>query len=403
MKIAYIMKRYPRYSETFIVNEILAHEQAGEQIHIFALLPPEDSHFQDIISRVKAPVSYLSAKADRASSFWDTQKKVAKRYPKMWSQLGRFPKASAREALQAMELALQIDIQGIQHLHAHFASTSTTVAQIAAAITDISFTFTAHAKDIFHQDTDFELLASKFRDAQAAVTVSDFNLDYLIDELQVSKDKVHRIYNGLDLNEFCYSSPEDREPIICAVGRLVEKKGFSYLIEACRILKSRGVSFQCEIIGSGDLSYQLAHQIEQAGLNDCVSLLGSLPQKEVKQHLERACLFAAPCLVGQDGNRDGLPTVLLEAMAMGTPCISTDVTGIPEVIEHNRTGLMVDQHDAEALSLAIEQLKNNKELRVQLAKHARQLIEDKFDVHTNAKQMRRCLGFPAQPIHGFKG
>ncbi len=392
MRIAYIVKRYPRYSETFIVNEILAHEKAGQRILIYALLPPQDSHFQDIISKVKAPVYYLPAKADRASSFWETQKQVAQRFPEMLHQLSTFPKASAREVLQAMELALHIDKKNIDHLHAHFASTSTTVAQIAAAITGISFTFTAHAKDIFHQETDLALLTDKFRAARGAITVSDFNFHYLTEQLQVDKDKVNKIYNGLDLTEFRYHSPLGREPVICAVGRLVEKKGFHFLIEACRLLKNRGINFQCEIIGSGELSHSLKQQIKQAKLEDCISMPGSLPQHEVKQRLKRASIFAAPCVVGQDGNRDGLPTVLLEALAIGTPCISTDVTGIPEVIIHNKTGLMVAQHDAKQLAEAIELLLGDCSLRVHLSKNGRELIEREFDIHTNAARVRRCFG-----------
>ncbi|MCG9751224.1 glycosyltransferase [Vibrio brasiliensis] len=393
MCVAYIVKRYPRYSETFIVNEILAHEKAGLEVHIFALLPPQDSHFQDIIAKVRAPVTYLPAKADRASTFWERQKKAARWYPETWQVLGRYPNASVREILQALELSLHIGRMQITHLHAHFATTSTTVAQIASAITGVPFSFTAHAKDIFHQDNDFAALATKFEQAKRAITVSDFNYHYLTQELSVNREKVVKIYNGLDLDQFPYCSPEQREPMICAIGRLVEKKGFCDLIKACQHLKLQGINFQCEIIGDGDLKHELQQQINDLELKDIVTLKGSLPQQEIKQHLRQAAVFAAPCVVGEDGNRDGLPTVLLESMALGTPCVSTDVTGIPEVILDGQTGLMVEQRNPKSLAGALERLLNQTQLRVSLSQQARLLIESQFNIHTNAKKIRAQFRF----------
>ncbi|TFH91611.1 glycosyltransferase [Vibrio ouci] len=388
MSVAYIVKRYPRYSETFIVNEILAHEKAGLSVHIFALLPPQDAHFQDIISRVKAPVTYLPAKADRASTFWERQKKVSRRYPEVWHVLGQFPSASAREVLQSLELALHISRMQLTHLHAHFATTSTTVAQITSAITGVPFSFTAHAKDIFHQDNDFVALVTKFQQAKCAITVSDFNYAYLTKDLAVQNDKVVTIYNGLDLAEFPYSSPESREPKICAVGRLVEKKGFCDLISACQQLKQQGITFQCEIIGDGELKAELQQQIIDLAVEDVVTLKGSLPQENVKQYLRQAAVFAAPCIVGEDGNRDGLPTVLLESMALGTPCVSTDVTGIPEVILDGQTGLMVEQRNPNSLAKALLSLLSQSQLRVTLSQKARSLIESQFNIHNNAQKIR---------------
>jgi glycosyltransferase involved in cell wall biosynthesis len=281
----------------------------------------------------------------------------------------------------------------ITHLHAHFATTSTTVAQITSAITGVPFSFTAHAKDIFHQDNDFVALATKFEQAKRAITVSDFNYHYLTQELSVDREKVVKIYNGLDLDQFPYSSPEQRESMICAIGRLVEKKGFCDLITACQQLKLQGINFQCEIIGDGELKHELQQQINDLELKDIVTLKGSLPQQEIKQHLRQAAVFAAPCVVGEDGNRDGLPTVLLESMALGTPCVSTDVTGIPEVILDGQTGLMVEQRNPKSLAGALERLLKQTQLRVSLSQQARLLIESQFNIHTNAKKIRAQFRF----------
>lgn len=391
MKIGYIVKRYPRYSETFIVNEILAHEAAGLDVRIFALLPPEDTHFQDIIARVRAPVRYLPPRAGKAKEMWAELTKVANMFPTVWKTLSTSTDASARELLQAMILVQEIRNQGITHLHAHFATSATTVARLAAGICGINYSFTAHAKDIFHEDVDMETLRAKFSDASAVITVSDYNVDYLHNSLGAAASGVQRIYNGLDLERFPYTSPDTRRPQIVAVGRLVEKKGFGYLIDACELLTERGVEYSCRIIGSGDEGLSLHSRIIELGLEQQVELSGPKPQQDVIAALQNAAVFAAPCVVGDDGNRDGLPTVLLESMALGTPCISTDVTGIPEILRDGDTGLLVAQKDPSALADALERLLINPDLRVSTALNARTLIESEFDVHTNAACLRSCF------------
>jgi len=274
---------------------------------------------------------------------------------------------------------------GIYHLHAHFASAPSTVARLAAMFAGITYSFTAHAKDIFHQDVRTEDLAGKFCDAVATVTVSDFNVEHL---RQIAGERLVRIYNGLDLSRFPFAVPEKRLPRVVGIGRLVEKKGFVDLIEACAVLKNGGCVFDCQIIGTGDQEELLRSRIQELGLQKHVELIGPRPQLEIIAHLQRASVLAAPCVVGSDGNRDGLPTVLLEAMAIGTPCVSTDVTGIPEVIRHGETGLIVGQHDPAALADAIQRLLNDPAERARLTINGRRLIELEFDVHRNAARLR---------------
>ena len=397
-RVAYVVKRYPRFSETFIVNEILAHEAAGLDIAIFALRPAEDSHFQDIIARVRAPVQYLPPRAGRAEDWWRKLGRAARVEPRIWRHLETARGATAVELLQAAALAAEIRRRGIDHLHAHFASTATTVARLAARFAGIGYSFTAHAKDIYHQDTDLDALRAKCRDARHVITVSDFNVDHLLHVVGVGSTPLSRIYNGLDLSAFPCQLPERRPPRILAVGRLVEKKGFDILVDACALLRERGVTFRCDIIGGGECEADLRARIGQQGLGDQVRLLGPRPQGEVKQALTGAAAFAAPCIVGRDGNRDGLPTVLLEAMALGTPCVSTDVTGIPEVLRHEDTGLEVPQGDAGALADALQRLLENPALRVRLARAARAFIEAHFDIHRNAARQRAlCFPDPAAP------
>lgn len=385
-KIGYVVKRYPRYSETFIVNEILAHEAAGVNLEIFSLLPPTDAHFQDVIARVRAPVHYLPSEGSKVPSFWHTLAQAGKELPDFWNRLGNAGEEEVRDIAQGVALARYVKREGIHHLHAHFASAPANVARLAAMLAGITYSFTAHAKDIFHQAVRREDLARKFREATAAVTVSDYNVTYL---REVAGDKLIRVYNGLDLNRFPFSAPERRLPRIVGIGRLVEKKGFADLLEACALLKARGCTFDCQIIGSGDQEQPLRAQIDHHGLQKHVELLGPRPQSEIIACLQTASVLAAPCVIGEDGNRDGLPTVLIEAMALGTPCVSTDVTGIPEIVRHRETGIIVAQRNPGALADEMQRLLESPSERVRLAMQGRQLIEAEFDVHRNAARLRK--------------
>ena len=168
MKVGYVVKRYPRYSETFIVNEILAHEAAGMELEIFSLLPPEDGHFQDVISRVRAPVTYLPSKGVKVAEFWSVLEETGETFPEGWGALEAARGEDVRYVYQAMVLAREVRLKGISHLHAHFATASTTVARLAARFVGVPYTLTAHAKDIFHESVRLADLRRKLADAAVA-------------------------------------------------------------------------------------------------------------------------------------------------------------------------------------------------------------------------------------------
>ncbi|MDB9322219.1 glycosyltransferase [Nodularia spumigena CS-591/04] len=399
--VGYVLKRYPRYSETFVVNEILAHEAAGLNIEIFALRPPCDTHFQNIISQVRAPVTYIrkpiqgrvsaslnSLAPTAASYFWAELQEASQLIPDFWLKLSMAQGEPASTVYQAAWLAREAQLKDITHLHAHFGTVATSVARLASHFTGIPYTFTAHAKDIFHESVEFEDMQRKLQDAATVVTVSDYNLNYLQKTYGVAAKQVKRIYNGLNLRQLQYSSPANRSPLIISVGRLIEKKGLSILIDACAILKQKKLAFQCQIVGTGTSESALRQQIEGLGLQSLVEIVGPRPQNEVFQLMQQASVFAAPYVIGKDGNRDGLPTVLLEAMALGTPCVSTDVTGIPELVRHGETGFIVPQHDAVNLANALGRFLNDSALRVELSIRARELIEAEFDIYLNAAMLR---------------
>ncbi|MGG6297265.1 glycosyltransferase family 4 protein [Leptolyngbya sp. AN02str] len=403
-KVAYIVKRYPRYSETFIVNEILAHEAAGLDLHIFALRPPSDTHFQDKIAQVRAPVTYLSKPVqgrmnasvtsqmpNAATYLWAELQEAAKVIPDLWLKLGYAVGERASVVYQAVWLAQEIRQRGITHLHAHFGSVATSVARLAAYFADVSYSFTAHAKDIFHNDVESDDLRRKLRDAATVVTVSDYNVAHLQQQFGLDAGKVQRIYNGMDLGDLHYQPPTQRAPRILSVCRLVEKKGLTYLIEACGLLKQWGCEFTCQIVGTGPMEQELRSRITALHLNHWIEIVGPRPQREVFALMQEAAVFAAPYVIGKDGNRDGLPTALLEAMTLGTPCIATNVTGIPEIIRDGETGLLVAQQDVEGLARAMQTLLTQPQLRTVLATQARHLIETKFDITCNAAELRACF------------
>ena len=258
---------------------------------------------------------------------------------------------------------------------------------MAARIAGISYSVTMHAKDIFHESVDPVDLESKIADAEFVVTVSEFNRDYLVGEF-AHAEKIHRIYNGLDLDLFQYSPPTGHSRNIVAVGRLVPKKGFSHLLDACRVLVDKGVEFTCDIIGSGELESELKHQIANLSLADHVKMRGPLPQNVVLEMISSSAVLAAPCVVGPDGNRDGLPTVITESLALGTPCVSTDVTGIPEIIRHGETGILVSQGCPDELANELERLLSDNQLCLSLAENARRLVEREFDARKNVGRIR---------------
>ncbi|MCA9264555.1 MAG: glycosyltransferase, partial [Planctomycetales bacterium] len=369
-KIGYVLKVFPRLSQTFVINELQAHQRAGVDITIFSLKPPKDRDIQLVAPGVDFPLEYLTG---------DEQQ---------WAD----------------ELASRCRRLGITQLHAHFGNIATQTARLASQQTGIPYTFTAHALDIFADKVDTRLLADKIRNSAGVVTVSQFNVRHL---LQSYGRRAALVYNGMPLAELPFDDCPRAERLILGVGRLIEKKGFSHLVDACRELVNRGVSFRCEIIGDGPLEHSLRAQIDQLGLQDRVMLSGALAPPEVKKRIRQANILAAPCVVAKSGDRDGLPTVLLEAMALGTPCVSTDVTGIPEVIVDGLTGRQVSAGNSAQLASACQSLLEDDRIARQLARRARRLIEERFDSDRTAAELRRIWERPPRRllfrIHNRRG
>jgi colanic acid/amylovoran biosynthesis glycosyltransferase len=387
--IAYILKMFPRFSETFILNELLELERQGTTLRIFSLREPDDGIVHAEVALVHGTVTYV--RLGQVLPVVRAHARVCGRAPLRYvralgAALRPRRRSSLRHFLKAGAIADRVQREGLVHLHAHFASTAASVALHVHRLTGVPYSFTAHAKDIYRHDLDLEYLRTKLDEARFAVTVSDYNRDHL---RRLGGDDVVRIYNGLDLRRFVPNGATPAEPpLVLAVGRLVEKKGFDVLIEACRLLRDAGVRFRCVIVGKGELKRDLRRLVSAHGLEQHVELAGPLPREQLLELFPRASVLAAPCVVGGDGNRDGLPTVLTEALALKVPVVATPVTGIPELVEDGRTGLIVPERDAAALAGAIRRLIEEPEAAQRLAAAGRARVEQDFDLRANVRELR---------------
>lgn len=405
-RVAYLLKMYPRFSETFILNEILELERQGLDLRIYSLRKPDDGRFHGDLARVKAPVSYVPESIvgqPRAMAMAQRQalRLDPARYLRVASEaLARGNKVAVRRFLQAGFLLPRLREAGIDHVHVHFASAAASVAYYLYRLGGPSYSITAHAKDIYHQSVSPVALRRKLRAAAFTVTVSDFNLRHLEGLLAAdggAPARLVRLYNGLDLERFRLrpvappTRRADAPPLILGVGRLVEKKGFDDLIRACSLLRDQGRAFRCAIVGKGEDLGALRGLIAQLGLEDSVQLPGPLPRESLLELYPQAALLAAPCVIGDDGNRDGLPTVLLEAAALGVPLVSTPVTGIPELVRHGDTGWLVPPRDPAALAQAMAQVLSSPEESGRRALLARRRMETGFDLRRNVTILKGLL------------
>lgn len=411
LKVGYVLKRFPRLSETFIRNEIFELERQGVSVEIFSLLRPNELASHNSVSRLKAPVTYLplrrmvktmpllTGKCEDNTFIEQPFKKVFRGSgaPDVALFPGKDIDDSSVLLMQAAALASAAWGRGITHLHAHFGTDATTTAMLASGLTGIPYSFTGHAKDIFHtytdRATDDAFLALKVENARFVVTVSDYNRQHLTELVGISSaSKIHRLYNGIDLSRF-QPGFDEREPgLILAIGRLIEKKGFHHLIDACAQLSSAGMPFRCVIVGEGPNEAALTRQIAERELENQVTLIGAQPEEQILELMQQASMMVLPCVVSASGDRDGLPTVLLEALAAGLPAISTDVAGIPEIIEHRSSGLLVQPEDPASLADAMTELLTSPELSLTLARGGRAKAERDFDVKKNVGVLRNLFG-----------
>ena len=409
-QIGYLLRSYPRLSQTFVLNEILALERAGVSIQIFALTNPHERVVQMQVSQVRAPVHYLDADIQPRSLRQMLYENAKVAWLHFKGYLGSLVyivahrsidegyTASSRWAcfLQAVHLIYIFMLnerntgERIDHLHAHFAHDPALIACLVHRMTGISFSFTAHARDLYQVPE--KVLADRIHAAKAVVTCCHTNLEHLGRIAPSQQSKFLLIYHGVNLNDFQPLSNSGaapaRRPLILSIGRLVEKKGFQDLLQALLIVKEGGEEFYCNIYGDGPLCEQLRDWIDKHDMTDEVTLMGDCTQQELISVYQNATLFILTPAQTEDGDRDGIPNVVVEAMAVGLPVITTAVAGIPELVEHDQNGLLYQPHDVAGIASGIIELLRDTEKRTQLGSAASKRVNEHFDITQAASRLK---------------
>ena len=394
VRVAYVMSRFPKVTETFVLFEMLALEELGFEVEVFPLLREhervvhaearvlvERAHYCSLFSwRVLAaqlhwlarrPVAYLGTLAAVLARTLPSPNYLA-------GALAFFPKS----ALFAREMRAA----GVQHVHAHFANHPALAALIAHRLAGIPFSFTAHGSDLHVDQT---ALAWKIAGSAFAVTVSEYNREFVRERAgAAAAEKVRVIHCGADARIAVRAgeAASDAFEILC-VAALREVKGHRHLLDACVLLRDAGLRFRCDLVGSGELEREIRARIEAAGLGAHVRLLGPLSHDDVLARMRAAHALVLPSVLDRDGRREGIPVTLMEAMACGLPVVTSRISGIPELVEDGRSGLLAPPGDARALADALRRLADSPALRAELGRGARQQVERDFDLRAGARRL----------------
>ncbi|MGI8891605.1 MAG: glycosyltransferase [Chthoniobacterales bacterium] len=395
MQLAYLYSRYPVISQTFCDMEMLEMERRGYDLLIGAVHAPLTTLRHEHFARFRSPVQYAPPSAVMA--LWEQKTRQAGRWPEELikrhdHQYGASFKASLR-ARNATYFAALFARHGIRHFHVHFANRAAHTALFLKEISGIPFSITAHGQDFMSDLGQDDLLREICRAAEFVAVETDYSRGLLQERCPESSNKVHRVYNGLDLANLPSPSSEERAPgplTIVSVGRLVAFKGFEFLLAACAELKTRHLNFQCQIVGDGPLRGKLETMIADLDLNDRVELCGSLSQDEVYAKLRACDIFALASVIDAEGASDVFPTVIMEAMTCARPVVSTTVAGIPESVVDGVTGYLVPPNDSAALADALAKL-GEADLRARFGAAGRARMTCEFNVAKTIEPLQRLF------------
>ncbi len=401
LRLVYIIGTYPLLTTTFIDREIRNLRREGVDLHVLAVRKPSPgTPLSSEQLRLQQGVQYmlpLNPFAVLLAHAYFALRRPAAFFGALFYLLTRpHPGLAARWKTllhfgQGVYAAYLLRKRKITELHAHFLDRAATIALVAGRLLGAPYSLSIHAgADIYVHPV---LIREKLANARHAVTCTAYNKHHLETLLQQDlSGKITCIPHGLDRSS--YNPPErppDGKNLILTVGQLAERKGFKYLIEACAVLRDRGLAFECQIVGGGPQRPQLEEMIARLRLTGQVSLTGPLPHEEVLQKYRQAALFVMPCIQTAEGDVDGIPNVLLEAMAMRVPVISTEISAVPELIKPGWNGLLVPPNDADALAEAVLRLLNEPELRENLARRGRETVLAEYDIEANVRRFFNTL------------
>ena len=386
--LAYVFERFPKFSQTFCYREVVELFRQGEKPAVFSLrspdLGPEKSWDNEILKIVHVlPEGEEFAKAVDAEL-----PKIPKPVRKILREW-----RSRRDSLrlhQAIYIGVRLRELGVTHVHTHFAGMAARTAFWIREFFGVTYSVTVHANDIFTPN-DFEIGLDKILcSASAIIAVSNFGADYIREKFPEAAKRVYRVYNGVDVEQF-QPAKFDEPPLILSIGRLISKKGFDILIDACAILRERRLDFQCEIIGEGPLQRELQARIDQHHLAGRLTLAGSKAQRAITSRLAEATVLTLPCRVDPDGAMDNLPTVIMEAMAAALPVVTTDLGGTREMVVDGETGFVIAPENTRAIADATERFLTDRALAQQFGQRGRQRAIDLFSISRNVRALRKII------------
>jgi len=400
LSVAYVMSRFPKVSETFILNEMSAVAAQGAHVELYPLLRERQpvthpevaqwmprAHFHPLLSwRIAWAHAFFLARSPAVylGTLWRTFAGNCGSRRLLVGAAGTFPRA--------VRFAYEMERSGVDHVHAHFATHPALAGYVIHRLTHIPFSFTAHGSDLH---VDRRMLREKVAASAFAVTVSRFNKDLMAHECgAAAAEKIHVVHCGVDPHYF--SPPATRTyqgnfRIVC-IASFEPVKGHVYLVDACRRLRDHGLEFDCDLVGDGPLRREIEERVLATGLASQVRFHGLQPRPAVARLLSLSHVAVLPSHPTPEGKREGIPVALMEAMAAGLAVVSTAISGIPELVEHERTGLLVPSGDATALADALQRLAADRDLLARLGAAGRHKVISDFDLQANASQLLALFG-----------
>lgn len=401
-----MVSRFPAITETFVLDELRELRARGVEVEVLPLLGARGGEVHAAFAPLRARTHYhetLSLELAAAQLHWLRRRPRAllSAWVRALRATAPSPKLLVRAPvvlLKAALLARRAEAMGAAHLHAHWATHPALAAWTVRALTGIPYSFTAHAHDLY---VDRAMLREKVRDAAFVVTISEFNRRLLEEHCGPgARGKIHVVRCGVDLGAFA-PAPRRAPPVptFACVASLRPYKGHAVLLDALALLRARGLEVRAELVGDGPLRRELERRIARHGLEGAVRLRGALPHEEIPRVLAGATAMVLPSVTQADGQMEGIPVALMEAMAAGVPVISTRLSGIPELVRDGEGGLLVPERDPEALAAAMARLAADPALAARLAAGARAIVAEDFDRARNVAALDALLsdGASASP------
>lgn len=401
-KIAYFVEKFPSPTQTFVYREVLGLRAQGFSPKLFSIWPSDPKDLSPEAIPLSKDTFYIFPNFLLTFLIAHLKYLLTKpiRYLKAFSLIITQPNEpminrwrSIRHFIYGILAIQEMEKQKIRHIHTHFGWSASSIALVANQLLNIPFSLTLHAHGIY---IDRLLLKAKMQRSRFVVTISEFNKKYLCDlfpEYRLS-EKIHVVHCGLNSDIF-RPPTKKRKHInnftIVGIGQLDPRKGFHVLVETCRLLSEKNINYRCHVLGEGPERQRLEGMVKKYNLNGRVILPGHTPQEELRLILETADVSVLPCIWDKSGDIDGIPVALMETMAMGIPTISTNISGIPELIKHEHNGLLTSPEDYVGLANFIQRLKDDRELGLRLGREGRKTIIDDFNIFKSAEQMRELF------------